>query len=116
MFDAGARLIPLALKMPTSSPARPRRAVSQASFSARTHPQRTQGYASGVHSPAALLAEHFEQPPSPRIQNLVKERNPAPDSGFASEEKRSIQAGDGDSDEFDRQQQSAHNGVRGRGR
>ena len=32
--------------------------------------------------------------------------------GFLPEEERSIQPGDGDGDEFDRQQQSAHDGIR----
>jgi hypothetical protein len=32
-------------------------------------------------------------------------------SGFLPEEERSIQPGDGDGDEFDRQQQSAHDGI-----
>ena len=36
--------------------------------------------------------------------------------GFLPEEERSIQPGDGNGDEFDRQQQSAHNGVQCGGR
>jgi hypothetical protein len=36
--------------------------------------------------------------------------------GFLPEEERSIEPGDGDGDEFDRQQQSAYNGVRCGGR
>jgi len=36
------------------------------------------------------------------------------DSEFFPEEERSVQPRDGDGDEFDRQQQSAHDGVGGR--
>ena len=97
---------------------------------------RPRGYASGVHSPAALpgkrrawarrgwvgeKGEHFEQPIGPRMQNQDKEGNLVyrmmlVDSGLLSEEERPIESGDGDGDEFDRQQQSAHNGVRCGGR
>jgi len=55
---------------------------------------------------------HFEQPISLCIKNQDKREIPFLDSGFfLPEEERSVQPGNGDGDEFDRQQQSAHNGV-----
>ena len=60
--------------------------------------------------------EHFEQPLSPRSKFRTKIEISFLGSGFLPEEERSVQPGDGDGDEFDRQQKAAHNGVRCGGR
>jgi hypothetical protein len=63
-----------------------------------------------------LVSEHFEQPICPCYTIRTKKEGPYLGSGFLPEEERSVQPRDGDGHEFDRQQQSAHNGIRCGGR
>ena len=46
-----------------------------------------------------------------RVKVSAKKEVPLVDSAFSPEEERAVQAGDGDRDEFNREQQSADHGV-----